>query len=85
MKRLVSANADEDEMQLGIDPQLWNMEQEVLRIVGQYGKNPQDIPGIKNMLYLGHQRLDEPNPTWSKSEWRTLFRIGLWYEVRDVS
>jgi len=85
MKRLVSANADEDEMQLGIDPQLWNMEQEVLRIVGQYGKNPQDIAGIKNMLYLGHQRLDEPNPTWSKSEWRTLFRIGLWYEVRDVS
>ena len=85
MKRLVSANADEDEMQLGIDPQLWNMEQEVLRIVGQYGKRPADIPGIKNLIYLSHQRLDEPNPSWSKSEWRTLFRIGMLYEVRDAS
>ena len=84
MKRLTPANADDD-MALGIDPELWNMEQEVLRIVGQYQQNPQDIPGIKNLLYLGHQRLDEPNPTWSKSEWRTLFRIGMWYEVRDVS
>ena len=84
MKRLLPANADEDE-NLGIEPQLWNMEQEVLRIVGQYKKVPQDIAGIKNLIYLGHQRLDEPNPTWSKSEWRTLFKIGLWYEVRDVS
>src|ERR1043165_647220 len=41
MKRLVSANADEDEDFLGIDPELWNMEQEVLRIVGQYGQSQQ--------------------------------------------
>src|SRR5687768_3836905 len=40
MKRLLPANADEDEAQLGIEPELWNMEQEVLRIVGQYGQNP---------------------------------------------
>ena len=85
MRRLIPANADPDEPIFGIDPQYWNMEQEVLRIVGQYDKNPQDIAGIKNLIFLGMNRLDDPNPTWAKSEWRTVMRVGMWYEVRDVS
>lgn len=85
MRRLANANADPDEPVFGIDPEYWNMEQEVLRIVGQYGKVPQDIPGIKNLIFLGMGRLDDPNPTWAKSEWRTVMRVGMWYEVRDVS
>ena len=84
MRRLVSANADPDEPQLGIDPQLFNMESEVLRIIAEYDKVNQDITGIKNLIFQGYGRLDDPNPTWAKSEWRTVFRVGMWYEVRET-
>jgi len=66
-----------------VDPQLGNMEREIIRIAGQYRHD--DILGIKNILYDGGGRVYQATDDYSKSDWRCVVRVRVYYEKRDIS
>ena len=76
MKRLDRAGTE-------IDPQLGNMEREIIRIAGQYRNG--DITGIKVMMWDGGGRVYTGTDTYAKSDWRSVVRIRVYYEKRDIS
>lgn len=63
-----------------VDPELALMEEEVFRIAMQYGKAPQDVAGIKDMLYAGTRRDYSINDEWSTSDWRSIVTINVQHE-----
>jgi hypothetical protein len=65
------------------DPQLGNMEREVIRIAGQY--RPSNIAGIKMMLWDGGNRVYEGKDQWMESDWRTVVKYRIYYNKRDFS
>jgi hypothetical protein len=65
------------------DPQLGNMEREIIRIAGQY--RPDDIPAIKMMLWDGGSRIYDARDQWMESDWRTLVKYRIYYNKRDFS
>ena len=59
-----------------VDPQLGNMEREVQRLICQ--AVPGDISeNVREVIYLGQERIYNANDTYAKSEWRTLVRVLL--------
>lgn len=65
------------------DPQLGNMEREIIRIAGQY--RPDNIPGIKMMLWDGGNRIYGGKDQWAESDWRSLVKYRIYYNKRDFS
>ena len=65
-----------------VDPQLGNMEREIIRIATQY--RPNDITGIKTMMYDGGGRIYNATDDHAKSDWRAEVRVRLFYEKADI-
>ena len=66
-----------------VDPQLGNMEREIIRIAGQY--RPGEIPGIKKIMWDGGERIYNADDDYAASDWRSLVRVRVYYEKVDVS
>lgn len=66
-----------------VDPQLGNMEREIQRIAMQYRAG--DIPGIKSMVYWGGERVLNATDNWAETDWRSIVRLRVYYEKRDIS
>lgn len=65
-----------------IDPQLGNMEREVQRLICQ--AQPADIgPNVREIIYLGQERIYNANDSYAKSEWRTVARVLLKIHVKN--
>jgi len=58
---------------------LGNMERELQRIVRQYITDTGKISGIMNMTFDGGTRIYEPTDNFAKSNWRSVWRVGLCY------
>ena len=68
------------------DPQLENMEREIMRIVSHYKHN--DILGIKDLLFNLPEtstRVYDARDTYAKSDWRSIFRIKCFYEKQNLT
>ena len=76
MKRLPRSETE-------ISPQLGMMEREIQRIAMQYRN--QDIPGIKDMVWVGGERLYNQGDSFAQSDWRSVVRVRLLYEKIDIS
>jgi len=66
-----------------VDPQLGNMEREIDRIASQYQNY--GIPGIKEMQPESGERVYEATDNWASSDWRSVYRLRLYYEKQDLS
>ncbi len=66
-----------------VDPQLGNMEREIIRIIMQYRN--QEIPGIKSMVWDGGRRVYDANDSWAESDWRAVVNFHVTYEKSDIS
>ena len=63
------------------DPQLGFMEREIHRLAMTYITfATQQIPGVKEMNYVGQSRIYNATDTYAKSDWRTEARITITYE-----
>ena len=76
MKRLARSETE-------ISPQLGYMEREIQRIAMQY--RPQDIAGIKDMVWVGGTRVYNATDSYATSDWRSMIRVRLLYEKIDIS
>jgi hypothetical protein len=76
MKRLSRSETE-------ISPQLGMMEREIQRIAMQY--RPQDIAGIKDMVWVGGTRIYNAGDSYATSDWRSMVRVRLLYEKIDIS
>ena len=68
------------------DPQLDNMEREIVRIATHYKHN--DIPGIKDLPFVSPEsviRVYNATDTYAKSDWRSIVRIQCFYEKQNLS
>jgi len=63
-----------------VDPQLGNMEREVQRIICQFKSG--DIPGVRDLIYQGQERIYTSNDNWASSEWRSRVSVLMKYEVQ---
>jgi hypothetical protein len=69
-----------------VDPQLENMEREIIRIMTHYRHN--DIPGIKDLLFdpaESHMRVYNATDTYAKSDWRSIVRVKAFYEKQNLT
>lgn len=63
--------------------QLLKMELEVMRIAMDYvNQSPQPILGIKELRWMGKSRQYNPADTWAKSDWRSIVRLNLIWEIQ---
>lgn len=67
------------------DPQLAQMEFEIMRIALQYNKSTQDIPGIKDLIWIGQSRNYNVSDEYSLTDWRSIVRINMQYEKVNVA
>ncbi len=58
---------------------LGNMERELQRIVRQYITDSGKITGIMNMTFDGGGRIYETTDNFAKSNWKSVWRVGMWY------
>ena len=73
---------------IAVDPQLGNMEREVERLVVQYKTDPQDIPGVKDLLFdnpITIQRIYDARDNFAKADWRSVVAIKMYYEKQNTS
>lgn len=63
-----------------VNPELALMEEEVFKIVMQYNRAPQDVLGIKDMLWGGVRRDYTLTDEWSESDWRSIVTVTLQHE-----
>jgi hypothetical protein len=68
-----------------VDPELALMEYEIMRIALQYVKAPQDIPGIKDIIWAGQIRDYNLTDEWSMTDWRSIVRLNVSYEKVNVA
>lgn len=63
------------------------MEQEILNICGTYKQSNQsgNMRGIKDLIYDTGERVYMPEDDFSKSDWRSVHSIWLWYELTDIT
>jgi len=69
---------------ISVDPQLAMMEFEIMRIAMQYKKSPQDILGIKDLVYTGTSRNYDATDDHASTDWRTIIRLNLQYEIQNM-
>lgn len=62
-----------------VDAQLGNVEREIMRIICMY--HPQDIPGVEDMFYRGHERIYGIGDNYAKSNWATRVVITIRYHA----
>ena len=70
----------------GIEPQLWNMREEVIRIIGEYQRY--DIPGIHALRYQGGFPDYVPNSdarAQAEQDWRYIIKCTMHYELRNIA
>jgi hypothetical protein len=82
MLRMKRLNRDSPE----VDPQLDNMEREIIRIMVHYKHN--DILGIKDLLFSSPDsvsRVYDATDNYAKSDWRSIVRIKAFYEKQNLS
>lgn len=65
------------------DPQLENMEREIMRITTHY--RPNDILGIKDLIPDTTNRIYNATDTYAKSDWRSLFHVKVFYEKQNLT
>jgi len=63
-----------------VDPQLGNMEREVMRLICGFNKG--DIAGVSDMVLERMERIYNANDTYSKTEWRTRALVRVVYEFQ---
>ena len=71
---------------MGIDPQLWDMREEVIRIIGEYQRY--DIPGIHALRYQGGMPEYVPNSdarAQAEQDWRYIIKCTMHYEMRNIA
>jgi hypothetical protein len=66
------------------DPELARMEFEIMRIALQYNKSTQDIPGIKDLIWIAQTRNYNVSDEYSLTDWRSIVRINMSYEKLNV-
>jgi hypothetical protein len=69
-----------------IDPQLDNMEREIIRIMTHYRHN--DIGGIKDLLFglpESVTRVYDARDTYAKSDWRSVIHVSAFYEKQNLT
>lgn len=66
-----------------VDPQLGNMEREIIKIITQYRTN--DIAGITSMVYNGGQRVYQATDDHATTDWRCIVKARLKYQKVDIS
>ena len=70
----------------GIDPQLWDMREEVIRIIGEY--QAYQIPGIHELRYQGGFPEYVPNSdarAQAEQDWRYVIKCTMHYELRNIA
>lgn len=65
---------------VNVDPQLADMEEEIMRIAMQYQAAPQDITGIKNIIWGGERRDYSLSDEYSTSDWRSICTLNVQHE-----
>ena len=71
---------------MGIDPQLWDMREEVIRILGEY--ETYDIPGVRELRYQGGMPEYVPNSdarAQAEQDWRYIVKCTMHYELRNIA
>lgn len=66
---------------------LYDMEKELVRILGQYNQADQsgDMRGIKDLFFDQGERQITVNEEFDKSDWRSIWPVTMWYTLQDVS
>jgi hypothetical protein len=70
----------------GVDPQLWNMREEIIRIIGEYQKY--DIAGISEIRYQGGFPIylsNSDRDAGIEQDWRYVIKATLHYELRNIA
>ena len=70
----------------GVIPQLWDMREEVIRILGEY--QSYEIPGIHDIRYQGGFPEYVPNSdarAQAEQDWRYVIKCTLHYELRNIA
>jgi hypothetical protein len=68
------------------DPQLDNMEREIIRIMTHYRHN--DIPGIKDLLFGSPDsliRVYNATDSYAKADWRSIVKVKVFYEKQNLT
>ena len=70
---------------IDVDPQLENMEQEVIRIVEKYV--PNNIVGYKDLIFdiPSARRIYKARDNYAKSDWRSVVRFRILYQKDDLT
>jgi hypothetical protein len=70
---------------IDFEPELENMEEEIMRIVEDYV--PNEIVGIKDLIYgqPSVERVYNARDSFAKSDWRSIIHIQVFYEKEDTS
>lgn len=74
--RIQKDNIDSDPDTVG---NLGNMERELQRIVRQYITDTGKITGIMQLTFDGGSRVYEPGDNFAKSNWKSVWRVGMMY------
>ena len=69
---------------VSVDPQLSQMEFEIIRIAMQYQRSPQAIGGIKELTYAGRNRPYEVTDDHTNTDWRSTITLNLTYEIQNM-
>ena len=70
----------------GVDPQLWDMREEVIRIIGEY--QSYDIPGVRELRWQGGMPEYVPNSdarAQAEQDWRYIVKCTMHYEMRNIA
>lgn len=63
-----------------VDPQLGNMEREVMRLICTFSKG--DVLNVSDLILEKMERVYNANDTYAKTEWRTIFTVKVVYEFQ---
>lgn len=70
----------------GVEPQLWDMREEVIRILGEY--QTYDIPGVRELRWQGGMPEYVPNSdarAQAEQDWRYIIKCTMHYEMRNIA
>ena len=67
-----------------VNPELTQMEEELSRIIVGYEKDPAEIQGVMDLVWLGDERVYGGNDSWANSNWRSIGHFAFWYQKGRV-